>query len=279
MLISLITLATLHIPFENQRPETVHAPFKSPTQNVESPAPSFEDPEDSEPFAELSTSHSLARLQDTLRPPNLDEVSRGALLQENHRGTAVTEVKSLLEDLGYRTSAHNRYDTQLTRAVGAFQEKHGLTTAGSPYWGKVGPSTLSALRSAVDNNYDPTLGEQLAQYARRRMSGYQGSCYRYVANAIHAKTEPFLRGYHAYMAADYLAQSRFFSEIDVRNVKDLETLPAGAVVVWGKGSSRSGHISIADGSGNEISDHMRPQMLSHYGGASARVFLPINPRS
>lgn len=275
MLISLITLATLHIPFETQRPETVHAPFNP---EVEVTAPHFVDPEDSEPFVELSASHSLARLQDTLRPPSIDEVTRGALLQESHHGTAVTEVKSLLDTLGYRTSNHNRYDSQLTRAVGAFQEKHGLTTAGSPYWGKVGPSTLSALRSAVDNNYDPSLGEQLAQYARRRMSGYQGSCYRYVANAIHAKTESFLRGYHAYMAADYLAQSRFFSEIDVRNINELETLPAGAVVVWGKGSSRSGHISIADGNGNEISDHMRPQMLSHYGGASPRVFLPINPR-
>lgn len=287
MLISLITLATLQMPIDHPQ-EAIQIPFRTESQIdnpfFESPEPNTTDESNDlntpteNLFEELSPSHSLARLNDTLRPPTLDEISRGALLQEEHHGEAVEEVKTLLQNLGYETSDNNQYDDSLMQAVGQFQEKYHLTTRDSFYWGKVGPSTLSALRSAARNNYDPDLGEQLAQYARQRMSGYQGSCYRYVALAIHAKTESFLRGYHAYMAADYLAQNRYFSEIEVET-EDLKNLPAGAVVVWGKGSSRSGHISIADGKGNEISDHMREQMESHYGGASARVFLPVDPSS
>ena len=75
------------------------------------------------------------------------------------------------------------------------------------------------------------------------------------------------------MAADQLAARKDrFREVPAN---DLAKLPAGAVVVWGKGSSRSGHISIALGDGREASDHMGAQMRSHYGGAPARVFVPI----
>ena len=51
-------------------------------------------------------------------------------------------------------------------------------------------------------------------------------------------------------------------------------LPAGAIVVWGKGTSKSGHISVAQGNGMETSDFVGNQMTYHYGGAPARVFLP-----
>jgi hypothetical protein len=272
MLISLITLATLQIPFERP-PEPPRAPYKTESKESLSSA------SDLNLIEEIPSHYNQARLSDALRPPSIDEVSRGALLQESHSGEAVLEVKNLLKSAGYQVSSTNRFDASLRRAIGEFQETYQLAEPRSPYWGKVGPSTLSALRSKAQSNYDPGLGEKLAQYARQRMSGYQGSCYRYVALAIHANTESFLKGYHAYMAADYLASSRYFSEINVSDVNALEDLPAGAIVVWGKGNSRSGHISIADGRGNEISDHMRPQMLSHYGGASARVFLPVAPQS
>ena len=270
MLVSLLTLATLQIPLERPQ-EPPRAPYQTESRSsVPSPDLNF--------IEEIPQNQHKARLRDALRPPSIDEVSRGALLQETHSGKAVTEVKTLLKSIGYQVSNNDRFDPSLRQAIGDFQETNQLAQPQSHYWGKVGPSTLSALRAKTQSNYDPGLGEQMARYARQRVSGYQGSCYRYVALAIHANTEAFLQGYHAYMAADYLANSRYFSEIALNNVNDLESLPAGAVVVWGKGSSRSGHISIADGRGNEISDHMRPQMLSHYGGASARVFLPISLR-
>ena len=98
-----------------------------------------------------------------------------------------------------------------------------------------------------------------------------GNCYHHAANAIETQTGKFLSGNSAYMAADQLAASPQFTEIPAGN---LQSLPAGAVVVWGKGASDHGHISVALGNGMEASDHVAPQMTSHYGGGSARVFLP-----
>lgn len=122
---------------------------------------------------------------------------------------------------------------------------------------------------------DTQLGMELAQSAKTNATGGTGLCYKYVAAAIHDHVSPFLYGMHAYMAADQLAAHPRFSEVAV-NTDDLGSLPAGAIVVWGQGSSPSGHISIADGRGYEISDHQAQQMRRHYGGASPRVFIPIH---
>lgn len=116
-----------------------------------------------------------------------------------------------------------------------------------------------------------TKGGQIAQFALQNASGGTGWCYSYVAQAIHSAYPAFLQGEHAYMAASQLAQSNSFQEV---SALQLQNLPAGAVVVWSQGTSTSGHISIADGNGREISDHVAPQMQQHYGGGTARVFLP-----
>ena len=75
-------------------------------------------------------------------------------------------------------------------------------------------------------------------------------------------------GNGAYMQAQYLKKG-FYGGSMVICVH-----PAGAIVVWGKGTSTSGHISIAQGNGMETSDFVGNQMTYHYGGAPARVFLP-----
>jgi hypothetical protein len=102
--------------------------------------------------------------------------------------------------------------------------------------------------------------------------GTVGRCYEFVANAVDAVIGRFLSGGHAYMAASQLAaRPSMFTEVPASG---LSSLPAGAIVVWGKGTSKSGHISIALGDGREVSDHVASQMTRHYGGAGARVFLP-----
>lgn len=123
-------------------------------------------------------------------------------------------------------------------------------------------------------NFNQTLGQEIADFALAQAPGSTGYCYHYVAKAIHAHLPTFLSGMHAYLAADQLATSPYFKEVYV-SPESLGSLPAGAVVVWSKGSSESGHISIADGRGREISDHIDLQMTHHYGGADARVFLPL----
>jgi hypothetical protein len=132
-----------------------------------------------------------------------------------------------------------------------------------------GLPTMSNLQSS---SFDSSAGGQLASFALSQATGGTGYCYHYVATAIHAQVPAFLSGGHAYMAADQLAASPYFQEVSLP-ASSLTTLPAGAVVVWDKGHSESGHISIADGRGNEISDHLSVQMTSHYGGGSYRVFV------
>ena len=136
-------------------------------------------------------------------------------------------------------------------------------------------STPSPTPQNQRNGYDPALGKRLAQASSSEAGGKWkagGMCYHSVANAVDRVIGRFLYGGHAYMAASQLAARKdLFTEVPAT---DLKSLPAGAIVVWGKGSSESGHISIAQGNGMETSDFIGHQMTYHYGGASARVFLP-----
>ncbi|PIQ28531.1 hypothetical protein COW36_12860 [bacterium (Candidatus Blackallbacteria) CG17_big_fil_post_rev_8_21_14_2_50_48_46] len=269
--------------------------FATPTSNLEhSSLPTHATHSEAEPPTEKlqlayrdirqNRSDDLAlidqqRLADALRSPSLTEIQQGALLRVGQQGPAVKEVKTLLKRLGYPVLLNEHFDRETLNFIGQFQEKHQLVQAQSHYWGIVGPETLDKLKKTASLGlYNARMGVALVNYSRSHVIGTERYCYRFVADAIHSVTEPFLEGYHAYMAADYLAKNRHFQEI-FPSLDHLEKLPAGAIVVWGKGHSRSGHISIADGQGNEISDHIRPQMLSHYGGASYRVFLPVETQN
>lgn len=125
----------------------------------------------------------------------------------------------------------------------------------------------------TNNSYNSVKGNRIADEAYWEASsrGTYGWCYNAVADAVERITGRFLWGNHAYQSADQFASSIHFYE--VWN-KDLLSLPAGAIVVWGKGTSESGHISVSLGDGREASDHIAQQMTYHYGGASARIFYP-----
>jgi|GEM_PF-2309728 hypothetical protein len=136
-------------------------------------------------------------------------------------------------------------------------------------------ASADATTQQVATGYDPAIGQALAKASARISGGNPrpgGRCYGRVADAVDAVIGGFLSGGHAYMAAGQLAARKdLFTEIPAG---DLTSLPAGALVVWGKGTSKSGHISIALGDGRESSDFVGRQMTRHYGGAGARVFLP-----
>jgi hypothetical protein len=114
-------------------------------------------------------------------------------------------------------------------------------------------------------------GRDLAKDAQEHANGPGGYCYKWVAQAL-ARHGVSVHGASAYMAADQLAKNPKFREIKVEP-KDLPKLPAGAIVVWNKGSGHEhGHISIALGNGKEASDMLRQQITNY--GTTARVFLP-----
>ena len=98
-----------------------------------------------------------------------------------------------------------------------------------------------------------------------------GYCYRGVKHHLR-QIGVNLTGGSAYQAADQLAQSGRFREVQVSR-EQLRSLPAGAVVVWNRGNGRRhGHISIAMGDGREASDRIRRQITNYPN--SYRVFLP-----
>lgn len=123
------------------------------------------------------------------------------------------------------------------------------------------------------DSYNSYKGRRIADEAYYEASrrGTVGWCYNAVADAVERITGRFLWGSHAYQSADQFAASSHFFEVWNRS---LVNLPEGAIVVWGKGTSRSGHISVSLGNGQEASDHITSQMTYHYGGAPARIFLP-----
>lgn len=224
-------------------------------------------------LARMARGNLLANVEN--RAPELADIAAGEVLKQGHVGPAVRQIKHLMRKLGYNVKSGDVFDLNLAAQIGSFQTKHHLSEPYGPHWCEVGPATLQALfKAARSKPYDPNMGHKLVEYARAHISGGSYQCYFYVARTIHSFFHPFLEGMHAYMAADYLAGNPDFKELKVPASK-LGSLPAGAIVVWDKGHSVSGHISIADGKGNEISDHISPQMLSHYGGAGARVFLPV----
>lgn len=104
--------------------------------------------------------------------------------------------------------------------------------------------------------------------------GSTGWCYKGVATAL-AREGVTVTGGSAYMAADQLAgMPDKFQEVSV-SPDQLDDLPRGAVVVWGKtGASPHGHISVALGDGREASDHVQNQITSLRGASNYRVFIP-----
>lgn len=98
-----------------------------------------------------------------------------------------------------------------------------------------------------------------------------GYCYRGVKYHLR-KIGVNLTGRSAYMAADQLARSNRFREVRVSR-SQLRQLPAGAIVVWNRGPGKPhGHISIANGRGQEASGRIRNQIVNY--PSTHRVFLP-----
>lgn len=216
-------------------------------------------------LAALAVTESLVAAQAAKEAGRLEESARHATAAAGTLGRAFMLDATLRAALGEAVRPFG------ARAASATMEL-GIGSAG----GATGAGDPSKLQGAgAPKGYDAALGQALARASARISGGNPRStkrCYEKVADAVDAVVGRFLTGNHAYMAASQLAARKdLFVEV---SAGDLTGLPAGAVVVWGKGSSESGHISIALGDGRESSDYVGAQMTRHYGGAGARVFLP-----
>lgn len=227
-------------------------------------------------------------------PDPFAHIRAGGVINKGDRNNQVQLLQERLTKLGYNVPATGYFGDMTETVVKRFQRDHRVQQTG-----QFGPTTLAALETAEQARSAPAAaaasrptaapvapkltvtptGRKLADTALReaRSRGTTGWCYSAVAESIARATRGRvnLYGKSAYMAAPQLARSPMFDEISIRSRNDLTKLPAGSVVVWGKGRSKHGHISVALGNGKEASDHITRQMTAHYGGGKPRVFVPI----
>lgn len=163
------------------------------------------------------------------------------------------------------------------------------------------PSDLPASTStgtqvvAAARRVAPEMRDILAALQRRSGRRHY-RCYQGVKKVLNQLNPPIsLSGGSAYMAADQL-RSRYadrFQSIQTLDPNSAQTkaylrsLPAGAIVVWGRNESASararnphngyshGHISVAMGGGQEFSDRYRNQITNNDGRyGNVTVFIP-----
>jgi hypothetical protein len=148
------------------------------------------------------------------------------------------------------------------------------------------PATTGATAPSGADLHGSQFGRSIANAAEReaRRMNSVGRCALGVNNALISQGVPG-RG-HAYQKAEQLARNPRFREVNM-SPSQLASLPAGAVVVWGRSAAKQyGHVSVALGDGREASDHVARQITSRgrYGtdfgngpdpqGRVVRVFIP-----
>jgi peptidoglycan hydrolase-like protein with peptidoglycan-binding domain len=210
--------------------------------------------------------------------PSFNAIKNGSRLKQGDRSPEVKDLQSKLTKLGFPVRNTGYFGPVTETALKNFQRANGIQATGI-----LGPTTLAVIESAekgsksVFHSNKNVLGTKLAKTAEKvaRNKNTVGWCYSGVATAVARAVGVELWGDSAYMAAKQLASSRKFNEVKVPT-SSLRSLPAGAIVVWGKTKdSPHGHISVALGDGREASDHIDRQRTNLRGYTNARVFVPV----
>lgn len=134
-------------------------------------------------------------------------------------------------------------------------------------------SSSTAPSTDLKNVQGSDFGKKLANQAEKTANQINtpGLCLKGVNDAMQAMGLPVHREAAAWMAVDDFQKNPKFKEVKVSK-EQLKALPAGAVVIWDKGSGLPyGHISVALGDGREASSKVRNQLLLN---TNFHVFLP-----
>lgn len=153
----------------------------------------------------------------------------------------------------------------------------GKLTLSTPSYLSKGTSILGQNQNASlwkKLGYSAKKGWELAKKAVSSVVGFTGKCARYVKNAI---AKAGLGKYEYGNACDMVSimrRNKNFKEINPNGV-DLKKLPAGCVLVYGKGvagySSKYGHTEITTGSGKAVSDGVTQNLHRK----PTAIFMPV----
>ncbi len=121
--------------------------------------------------------------------------------------------------------------------------------------------------------YKAEKGLKLAKDAASHVVGFVGRCATYVKNAISRCGLGAYTSGHGYQMADVLKNNKNFKQISPEGV-DLKKLPAGCVLVFGRGksgySSSYGHTEITTGTGKAVSDGITNNLRK-----PSAIFIPV----
>ena len=124
-----------------------------------------------------------------------------------------------------------------------------------------------------DVEYNAQKGNQLATAVRNNTKGFQGDCALYVRLALEKCGLGTGERGDGYEYSRILSRNNNFKEISTAGI-NLSDLPAGCVLVYGKGtsgySSSAGHVEITLGNGQAASDGVTNNIRQ-----GARVFVPV----
>lgn len=123
--------------------------------------------------------------------------------------------------------------------------------------------------------YCASAGMKLANDVLKHATGFIKKCATYVKNAIaRVGLGKYVSG-HAYQMVSIMRNNKKFKEISPKGV-NLKTLPAGCVLVYGKGvggySSTYGHTEITTGDGRAVSDGITRNLHK----TPTAIFMPIS---
>lgn len=137
----------------------------------------------------------------------------------------------------------------------------------------VGDTPVQNNNISVLPNYNKVVAEKLSKDIKAHASGFKGHCAEFVSNAL--KREKLSNGQrgHAWQMKDILRENSKFKEIPISCIKDITSIPKGAVLVYDRGacgySKTYGHIEIAIGGGKAASDG-----IQRIKGLPSALFVP-----
>ncbi|MDP2339634.1 MAG: peptidoglycan-binding protein [Deltaproteobacteria bacterium] len=227
--------------------------------------------------------------------PKLAELPAG--LKKGAVGPQVTTLQESLRNSGYEVPKNGQFDAATEKQVKLLQRERGL-----PVSGVADAETLKALTHpagealAEAKELAGLPAEMLAAAASAfaEVKDGKGYCASGVHSALDA-AELGGGGGDAYQYGDALAARSDMKEIEGLANSDLDDLPPGAIIVYGKNENhKHGHVTVVsdktDSSGRvlEASDHLQPVndvgLSSSYGtdfgggptpGPRFRVFMPV----
>lgn len=213
----------------------------------------------------------------------LDKYNEAKSNYETQKQTALSDAKASVQNDQNNVNAiqkaidkiENEEKTQATLKTAAASATSAATAANND-------KSVNSNTSDAMSEYDAQKGEALvdaalSRYGNKTQSG--GMCGKGVGLSIQDALGYRLYGNGCDWGKNLAGRSDWTEITSEVSSQDLKSLPAGAVVSWSTYSGSDGqwgHVCIADGKGNEISDYKTSMVTDYYlkRGATYRVFIP-----